>query len=85
MTPKWSHYIEEYLRHGHQDEKLPKHRQKAIEVEASSYVLIADQLFKRGRDTIFDCVSMKQITFQYSHTPTQELGVDISQEIPLLV
>ena len=26
MTPKWSHYIEEYLRHGHQDEKLPKHR-----------------------------------------------------------
>ena len=50
MTPKWSHYIEEYLRHGHQDEKLPKHRQRAIEVESSSYVLIADQLFKRGRD-----------------------------------
>ena len=50
MTPKWSHYIEEYLHHGHQDEKLPKHRQRAIEVEASSYVLIADQLSKRGRD-----------------------------------
>ena len=50
MMPKWSHYIEEYLCKGHQNEKLPKHRQKSIEVEASLYAVITDQLFKRGQD-----------------------------------
>ena len=25
MMPKWSHYIEEYLRKRHQEDKLPKH------------------------------------------------------------
>ena len=71
MTPKWSHYIEEYMRHGHQDENLPNHRQRAIEVESSSYVLIAEINFlKEEETTILDCVSVKRITFQYSRTPT---------------
>ena len=35
----------------HQDDKLPKHSKKAIEVEAYSYALKGDQMFKRGRDT----------------------------------
>ena len=48
--PKWSSYLENYLTHGHTDEKLPAHRKKAIEVEASNYQLIEGQLYKRGKD-----------------------------------
>ena len=40
MKPKWSYYIEEYLTYGHENSKLPKHQQKAIEVEVVDYALI---------------------------------------------
>ena len=83
--PKWSHYIEKYLRKVCQDDKLPKHQQKAIEVEASSYALIGDQLFKRGRyNNLRLCVYETNYFSVLTHA-LRELGVDISQEIPLLV
>ena len=40
----------DYLKHGNDNNKLPKHRAKLIQVEAENYTLIKDQLYKRGKD-----------------------------------
>ena len=50
VAPKWSSYILDYLK----DRTLPKNfgkaRRKAIELESKDYEIIADQLYKRGKD-----------------------------------
>ena len=49
-TPRCSSYIVEYLKEGHVDPNKPKHRQHLIEIEATNYALIKNQLYHRGED-----------------------------------
>ena len=50
VAPKWSKYIVDYLEHCKLPEKVNKVRSKAIELESKDYELIANQLYKRGKD-----------------------------------
>ena len=50
IAPKWSKYIVEYLTEHLLPEKISKARQKAIEIEGKDFEIIADQLYKRGKD-----------------------------------
>ena len=67
-TPRWSNFIVKYLKNGHMDANLPQHHKKAIEVEASNYVLFENQLYKRGKDsTLRLCVNKKDYLKVLSH------------------
>lgn len=60
-APHWATYIVYYLKKGHQSTDLPRHRKKAIKVEAKSFTLKQEQLYKRGRDGNFwICVNENQ-------------------------
>ena len=50
VAPKWSKYIVDYLEHHRLPEKVNKVRSKAIELDSKDYELIANQLYKRGKD-----------------------------------
>ena len=50
IAPKWSQYIIDYLTQHLLPEKVSKACRKAIEIEAEDYTLIANQLYKRGKD-----------------------------------
>ena len=50
IAPKWSKYIVEYLTQHLLPEKISKARRKAIEIEAKDFEIIANQLYKRGKD-----------------------------------
>ena len=50
IAPKWSKYIVDYLEHRRLPEKVSKVRSKAIELESKDYEMIANQLYKRGKD-----------------------------------
>ena len=50
VAPKWSQYIIDYLTQHLLPEKVSKARRKAIEIEVEDYTLIANQLYKRGKD-----------------------------------
>ena len=50
VAPKWSKYIVDYLEHHRLLERVSKVRSKAIELESKDYELIANQLYKRGKD-----------------------------------
>ena len=49
VAPKWSSYIV-YLKNKTLPENFGKARRKAIELESKDYEIIADQLYKRGKD-----------------------------------
>lgn len=49
-TPNWASYMVDYLKHGNDNAKMPKHRARLIQVEAENYTLIKYQLYKRGKD-----------------------------------
>ena len=48
--PKWSSYLVQYLKSQTLDNSMPKHWQQAIKMEAASYTLIGDELYRRGKD-----------------------------------
>ena len=50
IVPRWSQYIIDYITQHLFPEKVSKACRKAIEVEAEDYTLIANQLYKRGKD-----------------------------------
>lgn len=50
---KWSQYIIDFLTQHLLLEKVSKARRKAIELEANNFTLIANQLYKRGKDKQF--------------------------------
>ena len=50
VAPKWSKYIVDYLEHHRLPERVSKVRSKAIELESKDYEMIANQLYKRGKD-----------------------------------
>ena len=50
VAPKWSSYIVDYLQGRTLPENSGKARRKAIELESKDYEIIADQLYRRGKD-----------------------------------
>ena len=50
ISPNWSKYIVDYLEQRRLPERVNKVRAKAIELESKDYKLIANQLYKRGKD-----------------------------------
>ena len=50
VAPKWSSYIVDYLQDRTLLENSGKARRKAIELESKDYEIIADQLYRRGKD-----------------------------------
>ncbi|MCO5564622.1 hypothetical protein L7F22_018287 [Adiantum nelumboides] len=50
VAPKWSSYIVDYLTSGILPETMTPSRVKAITKEAEDYVLIKDNLYRRGKD-----------------------------------
>ncbi|MCO5555292.1 hypothetical protein L7F22_008837 [Adiantum nelumboides] len=50
VAPKWSSYIVDYLKSGVLPETMTLSRMKAITKEAEDYVLIEDNLYRRGKD-----------------------------------
>ena len=50
VAPKWSSYIVDYLKDRTLPENYGKSRRKAIKLESKDYEIIADQLYKRGKD-----------------------------------
>ena len=50
VAPKWSKYIVEYLTQYMLPKKVSKANRKAIEIEAKDFEIIANQLYKRGKD-----------------------------------
>ncbi|MCO5558107.1 hypothetical protein L7F22_011684 [Adiantum nelumboides] len=50
VAPKWSSYIVDYLTSGILPETMTLSRVKAITKEAEDYVLIEDNLYRRGKD-----------------------------------
>ena len=65
VAPKWSKYIVDYLEHHRLPEKVNKVRSKAIELESKDYELIANQLYKRGKDKqLWLCVT-EVSTYKY--------------------
>ncbi|MCO5570501.1 hypothetical protein L7F22_024223 [Adiantum nelumboides] len=50
VAPKWSSYIVDYLTSGILPETMTPSRVRAITKEAEDYVLIKDNLYKRGKD-----------------------------------
>ena len=50
VAPKWSDYLVDYIVHRKYPEDANRARKKAIQVEAKDYEIIADQLYKKGKD-----------------------------------
>ena len=49
-TPQWANYIVSYLKG--EELNIPKHRLRAIAQEAQAYLLIGEQLYKRGKEQV---------------------------------
>lgn len=50
IAPNWSKYIIEYLTQHLLPKTISKVQRKTIEIEAKDFEIIADQLYKRGKD-----------------------------------
>ena len=50
IAPKWADYLVEYIQERKYPEDATRARKKAIQVESKDYEIIADQLYKRGKD-----------------------------------
>ena len=50
MVSKWSDNIVEYLQMGVVNDSMPKHRQRAMLIDAKIYSFVGDHLYKRGQD-----------------------------------
>lgn len=48
--PKWSESIVEYLKTGTISESITRHRQRSVQVDAVTYTLLGEQLYKKGKD-----------------------------------
>lgn len=50
IAPKWADYLVDYIQERKYHEDATRARKKAIQVELKDYEVIADQLYKRGKD-----------------------------------